>query len=49
MPSPAAPRNFWILDVEGTRLVIESNGSPASPRQDVDEMGAILVSIRIEP
>jgi hypothetical protein len=40
---------FWILDAEGSRLVIEANRSPASPRQDVAEMRAILHSIRIEP
>lgn len=40
---------FWILDVDGTRLVIEANWSPASPREDVAEMRAILDSIRIEP
>jgi hypothetical protein len=40
---------FWILDAEGSRLVIEANWSPASPRQDVAEMRAILHSIRIEP
>jgi len=28
---------------------IESNWSPASPREDVDEMEAILNSVRIEP
>jgi hypothetical protein len=40
---------FWILDVGGTRLVIEANYSPASPPEDVAEMRAILDSIRIEP
>jgi len=40
---------FWILDVDGTRLVIEANWSPASPRKDVAEMRAILDSIQIEP
>jgi hypothetical protein len=40
---------FWILDVEGTRLLIETNWSPASPPEDVAEMRAILDSIRIEP
>ena len=40
---------FWILDVDGTRLVIETNHSPASPPEDVAEMRAILDSIRIEP
>jgi hypothetical protein len=40
---------FWILDVDGTRLVIEANWSPASPPADVAEMRAILGSIRVEP
>jgi hypothetical protein len=40
---------LWILDVDGIRLVIEANWSPASPRRDVAEMRAILDSIRIEP
>jgi hypothetical protein len=40
---------FWILDVDGTRLVIEANWAPASPREDVAEMRAILDSIRIVP
>ena len=40
---------LWILDVDGVRLVIAANWSPASPRQDVAEMRAILHSIQIEP
>ena len=40
---------LWILDVDGTRLVIAANWSPASPRRDVAEMRTILDSIRIEP
>jgi hypothetical protein len=39
---------FWILDVDGTRLVIEANWSPATPPADVAEMRAILSSIRVE-
>jgi hypothetical protein len=46
---PGRTEAFWILDVDGTRLVIEANWSPASPRGDVAEMRAILDSIRIEP
>jgi hypothetical protein len=46
---PGRTEVFWILDVDGTRLVIEANWSPASPREDVAEMRAILDSIRIEP
>jgi hypothetical protein len=46
---PGRTEKFWILDVEGTRLMIEANWSPASPRKDVAETRAILDSIRIEP
>jgi hypothetical protein len=46
---PSRTEEFWILDIEGTRLMIEANRSPASPRKDVAEMRAILDSIRIEP
>ena len=46
---PGRTEEFWILDIESTRLMIEANWSPASPRKDVAEMRAILDSIRIEP
>lgn len=46
---PGRTEEFWILDVDGARLVIEANWSPASPPGDVAEMRAILDSIRIEP
>jgi hypothetical protein len=46
---PGRIEEFWILDVDGTRLMIEANWSPASPRQDMAEMRAVLDSIRIEP
>jgi hypothetical protein len=46
---PGRTEEFWILDVDGTRLVIETNWSPASPPEDVAEMRAILDSIWIEP
>ena len=45
---PGRTEELWILDVEGTRLVIETNWSPASPAQDVAEMRAIFESIRLE-
>jgi len=35
---PGRTEDFWILDIDGTRLVIESNWSPASPQEDVNEM-----------
>jgi hypothetical protein len=46
---PGRTEEFWILDVDGTRLVIEANWSSASPSEDVAEMRAILESIQIEP
>jgi hypothetical protein len=46
---PGRTEEFWILDVDGTRLVIEVNWSPASPREDVAEMRAVLDAIQIEP
>jgi hypothetical protein len=46
---PGRTEEFWILDVEGTRLMIEANWSPDSPRKDVSEMRAILDTIQIEP
>ena len=29
---PGSAEEFWILEVDGTRLVIEANWSPASPQ-----------------
>ena len=46
---PGYTEEFWILDVEGTRLVIVAERSPGSPRKDLAEMRAILESIHIEP
>lgn len=46
---PDRREEFWILDVDGTRLVIEATWAPGSPREVVTEMRAILDSIRIEP
>lgn len=40
---------FWILDVEGTRLMIAAERSAGSPQDDLAELRAILDSIRIEP
>jgi hypothetical protein len=45
---PGYTEKFWILDVEGTRLMIASGRSPGSPAEDVEEMRTILDSIRIE-
>jgi hypothetical protein len=40
---------LWILDVEGTRLVIAAERSAGSPGKDLAELSTILGSIRIEP
>ena len=45
---PGQIEEFWILDVEGNRMVIEANWSPDSPPEDIAEMRAILDSIQIE-
>ena len=46
---PGQTDEFWILDVEGTRLVLVKMASPQSPAQDIAERDAIFDSIRIEP
>jgi hypothetical protein len=46
---PGRTEDYWILDVDGTRLVLITMSSPASPAADVDELEAIFDSIRIEP
>ena len=46
---PGYREEFWILDVQGTRLMIVAEQSPGSPSGDVAERDAILDSIRIEP
>jgi hypothetical protein len=46
---PGYHEEFWILDVEGTRLMIVAHRSAGAPREDVPELRAILDSIRIEP
>jgi len=46
---PGYREEFWILDVKGTRLMIEAGVSPGAPADDIAEMRTILDSIRIEP
>lgn len=45
---PGQILQLWILDVDGVRLLIEANRFPDSPAEDVEELQAILDSIRIE-
>ena len=46
---PGYGEEFWILDVEGTRLMIAAERSPGSPPEDLAELRAIVESIQIEP
>jgi hypothetical protein len=46
---PGYREEFWILDVEGTRLMIVAHRSAGAPREDFAELRAILDSVRIEP
>lgn len=46
---PGQVEEFWILDVDGTRLLIQAKWFPTSPPQDIAEMRTILDFIRIEP
>ena len=46
---PGRTEDFWILDVDGQRLVIATNQGPASSVEDLAERDAIFDSIRIQP
>ncbi len=46
---PGYVEEFWLLDVEGTRLMIAAGRSSGSPAEDLAEQRSILDSIRIEP
>ena len=46
---PGHVEEYWILDVDGTRLMIEAGRSAGSSAGDISEMRAIVDSIRIEP
>jgi hypothetical protein len=46
---PGQTEEYWILDVEGTRLVLVQLDSPDTPAQDIAERDAIFDSISIEP
>jgi hypothetical protein len=46
--APGYSEEFWILDAEGSRLMIAAQRSPGSPPEDDAELQAILDSIRVE-
>ena len=45
---PGRYDEYWILDVDGTRLMIAINSSPAMPSAELEEAQAIIDSIQIE-
>jgi hypothetical protein len=45
---PGQREEFWILDVDGHRLVISSIRPPDSPAEDVAELEAIFDSLEID-
>jgi hypothetical protein len=46
---PGYTEEFWIIDIDGTRLMIAATRSAGSPESDLAEQRAILDSITIEP
>jgi hypothetical protein len=46
---PGQTLELWVLDVDGSRLLIEANRFPDSPAGDVAELQAILDSLDIRP
>ena len=46
---PGQVEEIWLLDVDGTRLMIEALRSPGSPEGDIAELRSILDSIDIVP
>jgi hypothetical protein len=43
------PMELWILDVQGTRLVIHAGSEPNASAAELAELHAVIDSIRIEP
>ena len=41
--------HLWILDVDGSRVVVTIHDFAGTPAEDREEMQAILDSLRIEP
>jgi hypothetical protein len=46
---PGYVEDFWILDVDGARLMIAAEQSAGSPAADIAERDDIVRSIRVEP
>ena len=46
---PSQGWHLWILDVEGTRVVVQTNDYPGTSAKHLAELQAIVDSIQIEP
>ncbi|HEX4902775.1 MAG TPA: hypothetical protein VFV42_08195 [Acidimicrobiales bacterium] len=46
---PGRVEDYWILDVDGTRLVLITTTGPSSPPEDVEQLGRVFDSVRIVP
>jgi hypothetical protein len=46
---PGQTEEFWLLDVDGTRLMIVAGRSPDSPVGDIAELRSVFDSIDIVP
>ena len=40
---------YWIIDVDGERLVIAANDLPGATDSDISEMQAMVETLHIEP
>ena len=47
-PRPGARLQLWILDVEGTRLVIGARNQPGAAAEAVAELQGIIDSIKVD-
>ena len=47
LQGPGQIERIWVLDVSGTRLVIDAHHFPGTPTQDLAALDAVIASIRI--
>jgi len=47
LQGPGQIERIWVLDVDGTRLVIDAHHFPGTPAQDLAALDAVIASIRI--
>ena len=48
LQGPGQIERIWVLDVGGTRLVIDAHHFPGTPTQDLAALDAVIASIRID-